>query len=216
MSGTSLLQSIREGASFVARQPLLRAIALCAVAWNSGFFALTAVLAPFALERLTMGVPDIGRAWAVYGAGLLLGAACAPAMIARLHVGFMMCFGPLVSAIGMLGMVAPAAHRGAMAAYVALFCLGFGPMTWLVLQTSVRQLVTPQALLGRVGAVITTAIYGVRPLGALAASATAALAGADYAIWLAMGLFCLSALAVLLSPATRLGRLDRDLSRADR
>ena len=38
---------------------------------------------------------------------------------------------------------------------------------WLVTQNSVRQLVTPTALLGRVNAVVQTAIYGIRPLGAL-------------------------------------------------
>ena len=55
----------------------------------------------------------------------------------------------------------------------AFFLLGFGPSMWLTTQNSVRQLVTPAAMLGRVNAVIQTAIYGVRPLGALLGGAVA-------------------------------------------
>ena len=92
---------------------------------------------------------------------------------------------------------------------VGFFCLGFGPMTWLVLQTSVRQIVTPNALLGRVGATITTTIYGVRPIGALLAGMVAQFYGARAALWLSVALFFISCAAMLLSPAARLKAMPR-------
>ena len=57
------------------------------------------------------------------------------------------------------------------------FLVGFGPMLWLICQITVRQLVTPAPLMGRVNATVQTAIYGVRPLGALAGGIVAAHAG---------------------------------------
>lgn len=48
--------------------------------------------------------------------------------------------------------------------YPAFFFLGFGLSMWLVVHNTVRQVATPEDMLGRVNAVIQSAIYGVRPL----------------------------------------------------
>ena len=225
-SSLSMLMAIREGAAFVIKQPLLRAIALCAVAWNSAFFALTAGFAVYASQELGMSIAAIGSAWSIYGVGLLLGALAAPSLIARLPTGVMFVFGPLCSGLGVLAMVALAGHGpvrevdlgffrfafGPWPVLLGFFSLGFGPMTWLVLQTSARQIVTPSALLGRVGATISTAIYGVRPIGALAAAAAASAFGAKAAMWLAAALFAISAVVMLLSSAARLRALPQAAS----
>ena len=94
-----------------------------------------------------------------------------------------------------------------MGLYIGLFTLGFGPMLWLVLQTSVRQMLTPKDMLGRVAATLTTAIYGVRPIGALAAGAVATGYGTAAAVWLAAALFALSVVAIVLSPAPSLSEM---------
>jgi predicted MFS family arabinose efflux permease len=208
-TSVSVLESIRDGAAFVVRQPLLRAIAICAIAWNSAFFALTAVFAPYAVAELGMSIEDIGRAWSIYGIGLLLGSLAAAPMIARLPTSFMFIFGPVTSCAAVAILVAGATQAVTWPVGVALFCLGFGPMTWLVLQTSVRQIVTPPELLGRVGATITTAIYGVRPLGALLAGAVASSFGVRAALWLSVVLFVISCVALVLSPAARLREMPK-------
>ncbi len=201
-SGMSMLQSIRDGARFVWQQPILRAIGLCALAWNSAFFAMTAVLAPYAQQLFGGGFELIvGQAWACYGAGALLGAAVAPTALRKLPTGFLFVFGPVSSLAGVLALALLAPRIGAVGLYIGLFSLGFGPMLWLVLQTSVRQMLTPKDMLGRVAATLTTAIYGVRPLGALAAGAVATGYGTAAAVWLAALLFGLSVIAILRSPA---------------
>ena len=203
-TGISLFASIRIGAAFVVQQPILRAIALCAIAWNSAFFALTAVFAPYANRELGMSIDAIGWAWSVYGIGMLLGSLAASPMIARLPTSFMFIFGPATSAVAVLIMVLGARRGVTWPVLVAFFGLGFGPMTWLVLQTSVRQIVTPNALLGRVGATITTTIYGVRPIGALVAGQIATAFGAPAALWFSALLFLLSCVFLMMSPAARL------------
>ena len=208
-TGVSLIAAIRDGASFVIQQPVLRAIALCAIAWNSAFFALTAVFAPYASRDLGLSIEEIGWAWSVYGVGLLLGSLAASPMISRLPTGFMFIFGPATSAVAVLIMVMGARRGTTWPVLVAFFGLGFGPMTWLVLQTSVRQIVTPNAMLGRVGATITTTIYGVRPIGALLAGQIAAAFGAGAALWFSAALFMLSCVFLLMSPAARLREMPR-------
>ena len=203
----SLRDSVRDGAAFVVQQPILRAIALCAIAWNMAFFALTGVFAPYAKSQLGMSIEEIGQAWSIYGIGLLLGSLAAAPMIARLPTGFMFIFGPAASCIPVLVALLIARPGTTWPVAAGFFCLGFASMTWLVLQTSVRQIVTPNAMLGRVGATLSMAIYGVRPIGALIAGQIAAAFGTGAALWFSAAMFVLAFVALLLSPAARLNAL---------
>lgn len=58
---------------------------------------------------------------------------------------------------------------------------------------------TPQPLLGRVSATLTTAMYGMRLIGALAGGLAGEWFGLATAIWLPVALFGLSTLAILAS-----------------
>ncbi len=189
--------AVAEGGRFVLRQPLLRAIAWAAIAWNAGFFALMAVAVPLALGPLGLDAAAAGLALGAYGAGLVAGALAAPGISRQLPLGQVLLAGPGLSLLGLAGLLL-APGFGTLAACMAL--LGFGPMLWQVAQTSLRQAVTPAGLLGRVGAVMQVAVFGVRPIGALAGGAVAAWHGAQVALWLAAAGFALSLLAVAASP----------------
>lgn len=196
----ALHRAIAEGGAFVIRHPYLRPIALCAIAWNLAFFAFMGLFAPYAARTLLMSPETIGLASSVYGAGLVFGALSGPMLIARLPIGALLVFGPASSLLG-AGLLALApAGLGAPALAIAFFLFGFGPILWFITQTSLRQAVTPQALLGRVSATLTTAMYGMRPLGALAGGLAGEWLGLEAAVWLPVTLFALSTLAILASP----------------
>lgn len=196
--------ALREGAGFVHEEPLLRAIAMAAVAWNAGFFALMAIAVPLALGPLDLTAAAAGLALGGYGAGLVAGALAAPALARAQPIGRLLLAGPGLSVLGIAALlVAP----GGAALGFCMALLGFGPMVWQVAQTSLRQAVTPAALLGRVGAVMQVAVFGVRPLGALAGGALAAAQGPAAALGLAALGFGLSLLAVAQSPLARLHHL---------
>jgi hypothetical protein len=72
--------------------------------------------------------------------------------------------------------------------------------------------VTPTPLLGRVNATVQTAIYGVRPLGALAGGVVAAEAGLQAALLMIAAAFVLSTLVILLSPLARLRALPQPVA----
>jgi hypothetical protein len=80
-------------------------------------------------------------------------------------------------------------------------------MLWQIAQTSLRHSVTPAGLLGRVGATVQVAVFGVRPLGALAGGALAAWQGPEAAVWLAAFGFLVSLLVLLRSPLPQLRAL---------
>ena len=200
----TLASAIRLGTAFVIGNELLRGISLCAIFWNFAFFALLAIWAPLALGPLGLDPAHMGLAQSTYGAGLILGALVAPVSARRLPPFVPLIFGPAVSVVAAcLFLAAPSGNGFALTA-AGYFLMGFGPMLWLICQTTVRQLVTPSPLMGRVNATVQTAIYGVRPLGALAGGLVAAQAGMHAALMLIAVAFALSTLVIVLSPLARL------------
>jgi predicted MFS family arabinose efflux permease len=198
------VDSIKTGARFVLKHDLLRGIGLCAIFWNFAFFSLLAIWAPLALTVLKLDPATLGLAQSALGAGQITGALIAPYTSRAFAPLVTLIFGPAISVVGVaLFLVAPQFDRFAGPA-VGFFLIGFGPMLWLICQTTVRQLVTPAHLMGRVNATLQTAMYGMRPLGALAGGLVASFAGLEAALILVSISFALSALSILLSPLARL------------
>jgi predicted MFS family arabinose efflux permease len=193
-----MVRAIAEGARFVAAHPLLRPIALCAVCFNVGFFVLIAAWVPYALGVIRLDAAGAGLAQSGYGAGLLAGALAAPRLISRASERAVLIGGPASATLAMLLMLAV---PGAAAGFAAQALVGFGPMLWQVCRTTLTQRATPPALLGRVGATVQLAVYGVRPLGALAGGTIALHAGPAAAIATAAVCFAASTLVIVLSRA---------------
>ena len=205
------LAEVAEGFRFVESQPLLRGIVACALFWNTAMFALAAFFVPFAIQRLSMGLDGIGTAQSMLGVGSLLAAFSASFVLTRFAPRFTLFFGPASSvAAAALLLVAP--DLGGLATSAAVYLLlGFGPILWFVCQNTIRQLVTPPGLLGRVGAVVQLAMYGVRSLGAVLGGWVASRYGFDAALWLVIILFICSTLTVPLSALGRLAKLPERL-----
>lgn len=200
-------QAIAEGARFVLGQPLLRAIGLCAIFWNFAFVALIATFVPFALARLGTDAAGAGLALGINGLGMIAAAAVAPAIFRRVSPAVVLLFGPTSSALGAFLLALSPFAGGLPGAALAFGLIGFGPMLWLVMQTSVRQIVTPPALMGRVTATIQVAIYGIRPIGALAGGFVGQVFGLDAAMAMVVLAFTASALVSLASPLARLSAM---------
>ncbi len=194
-----LHRAIEEGGAFVARHPYLRPIALCAIGWNVAFFAFLAIVTPYAARILLLAPETIGLASSAYGVGLVAGALSGASLIARLPTGLLLVFGPASSFAGAALLALTPAALGWQVLALAFCLFGFGPILWFITQTSLRQAVTPQALLGRVSATLTTAMYGMRPVGALAGGLAGEWFGLQTAMLLPVALFGLSTLAILAS-----------------
>jgi len=193
-----------EGMAFVWGQSLLRGIVACALFWNLAFMALAAVFVPYALNQLSMTSDMIGIAQSAMGVGALLAAFTAAPLLARVPPRALLFFGPASSTLAAALLVMAPGLGGFGTSAVVYLLLGFGPILWFVCQNTIRQLVTPKGMLGRVGAVIQVAIYGVRSIGALLGGWVAATLGLEAAILMVAVLFGLSTLTI---PLSALGRL---------
>ncbi|AOP69119.1 MFS transporter [Burkholderia mallei] len=178
-----------DGARFVRRDRHLRPMIVTAVFFNVGFFTLQAVYVPYAVRHLALGASQIGMTFAAYGIGMMGGAALASAIARRVRFGVVLTIGPVGGLVASLVMAVSIFAPSFWLAASSFFLLGAGPILWSVASTTLRQAITPPAMLGRVCAINGTATYGARPLGALVGAVVAARFGIDACIWASVGGF---------------------------
>ncbi|MDH0735145.1 MFS transporter [Achromobacter spanius] len=198
------LAELREGAAFVATHPLLRPVLITAVFFNTAWFVLQAVYVVYAIEPLGLNATSVGITLGVYGGGMLAGALAAPWLARRLSFGAMIAAGPLSALAASVLLLFTLAYPSGVVAAAGFFLFGAGPILWTITTTTLRQAVTPNALLGRVSAVILTATYGARPVGALIGAALAARIGLDACLWVSTAGFLVQFVVLFTSPVARL------------
>ena len=198
---------LKDGGRLVWGHALLRPILLTAVAWNLSWFVLQAAYVPYALRMLGLSAQAVGFTLASYGAGMVIGALAAPRFLAALPFGTVVVVGPVVSVAAMATMVATLLWPSGVLAGLAFFLFGVGPILWTISSTTLRQTVTPQALLGRVSSIFLTVNMGARPLGAALGGLMGAQWGAGACLVLALAGFAVQAALIFASPVRRLQRL---------
>ncbi len=199
-----VLEELREGAAFVLTHPLLRPVLVTAVFFNTAWFVLQAIYVAYAIERLGLSAAAVGVTLGVYGGGMVAGALLAPWLGRRLSFGAMIAAGPLTALIASAILLSTLAYPSGIWAATGFFLFGAGPILWTITTTTLRQAVTPNALLGRVSAVILTATFGARPVGALIGAALAARVGVEACLWVSTAGFAVQFVVLYTSPVLRL------------
>jgi len=202
-----LSQDLREGAGFTFGHPLLRPILLTAVFFNVAWFVLQAVYVPYAVHHLGLSATGVGTTLATYGVGMVVGALLAPRITRLLPFGMVVAIGPIAGLAAALVMATTIWFPSIELAATSFFLIGVGPVLWVISSTTLRQAVTPDALLGRVSAIITMATAGARPLGAAIGAAVGGSHGAETCLLVAVLGFTIQALVILTSPVRHLATL---------
>jgi len=198
------LTEMKEGAAFVWRDVMLRPILLTAVVWNIAWFVLQAAYVPYAARALGLSASEIGFTLAGFGAGMVVGALLAPRVIRAMPFGRAIQVGPAVSVLAMATMVTSLFIPHGALAGLSFFLFGAGPILWTITSTTLRQTLTPGAMLGRVSAIFLTVNAGARPIGAALGGVVGANWGEAACLWVALAGFVLQAVLVF---ASRLGEL---------
>jgi predicted MFS family arabinose efflux permease len=201
------LVELREGARVVWREPLLRPILLTAIAWNISWFVLQAAYVPYAVRALGLSAREVGFTLAIYGVGMVVGALAARSLLARMRFGHAVLLGPAVSVLAALTMVATLAWPSGGVAGASFFLFGVGPILWTIASTTLRQTVTPAALLGRVSAIFLAVNAGARPVGAALGGLVGATWGEAACLYVALAGFILQACVIFASSVRGLQEL---------
>jgi predicted MFS family arabinose efflux permease len=201
------LLELKDGAALVWHHALLRPILLTAIAWNISWFVLQAAYVPYAVRALGLNAQAVGLTLAAYGAGMVIGALLASRIIRAMPMGRAIQLGPVVSILAAATMVGTLAFPSGWLAGFSFFLFGVGPIIWTITSTTLRQTVTPNAMLGRVSAVFLTVNAGARPVGAALGGAVGAAWGEPACLVLALAGFVLQAWIILYSPVRTLQEL---------
>ncbi len=178
-----LRKEISEGLNFVIRHPILEPVLMCGAVYVLFQGMVNTILVLYCSQVLKLGFAEIGLVIGAAALGFPLGNLTSNRVVEKIGPLPAIVLGASVSAAGFV-LMPIFGSIGSVAGLVAgsiIHGVGegtFGP-TWLTL----RQTITPAPLLGRVNSVERFLLWGVVPLGSLAASILIALIGLPDTLW---------------------------------
>ncbi|MCX8996981.1 MFS transporter [Rhizobiaceae bacterium BDR2-2] len=199
-----LLHDLREGAGFILRHDLLRPILVTAIFFNTAWFVLQAIYVAYAVQNLGLTATQVGVTLGISGAGMVFGALAAPALSRQVSFGTMIVLGPVGGFAAALLMLLTLWLPSIFLVAVSFFLFGAGPVLWTISTMTLRQAVTPNAMLGRVSAFIMTVTFGARPVGAAIGAAVAAHSGVAACLFVATLGFLVQLLVIAASRVPKL------------
>jgi MFS family permease len=200
---THLLADVREGIRFVAGQRTLRAVLALWTTMSVVTAGLTTALIFFVTIDRDLGTTAVGVVLSAFAVGSLLGSLLA-ARLAVKAVGLAMLLGALGTGVTLL--VVAAGPPVTVMAGVA-FLAGILNANTMIAYISLRTMLSPDALLGRVGATARTLSVGLMPIGSLGAGLLLDAVGGGSTLALMGGALLVAVFGFALFPDVRRARL---------
>lgn len=200
---SSVVDEIKEGIVLVARDPILRGLALMLTVGAIGWHMQDPALYLFAYRSVNLTPGQLGLVFAAGGVGAVLGAFVVGAVVRRLGVG-----GSLATTIVVVGIVFGAWPVAALGHALPVLCVltfvgGIGDSIFNISQVSLRMAVTPDRLQGRMTATMRTLFWGAWPLANVAGGVVAGIIGAPWTIVAGSLIGVASVFVVVLGPLGR-------------
>lgn len=196
----SAFADLKEGLAHVFRHPLLRSLILCLGGAIVVGHMEEPNLYPFLYKILHLSPGTVGLVLSVSGVGSVAGAIVSRRVAARFGPGWTLAVTGAV--VGTMIMLQTTAQFGlAIPILVATFLI-IGVMDPIhdVTQVSLRQMLTPDRLQGRMNSVFRTVFWGAWPLGSVIGGYVGSVLGPVPAIVIGGAGFAVFGLAVLFTP----------------
>jgi predicted MFS family arabinose efflux permease len=206
----NVLSDLKQGMRFIWGQEFLRPILYTSIAWNIAWFVLQAAYVPYAIRVLGLSSSEVGATMACYGIGMITGALLAPKVINRIPFGQAILIGPWFSVAASAVMLATLLIPSGWLAGISYFLFGAGPILWTITSTTLRQTVTPSDLLGRVGSMMLTVNFGIRPLGAALGAFIGSQWGEAACLAVSLAAFIIQSLVITFSAVRGLKALPQN------
>ncbi len=163
----AMWREIKAGLALVKSDPILRTLTFCACIWFLLFQGFITLDTLFASRGLGLSPGQIGIAHMVGGGGAMLAAVTAKFLTRRFGMGVPILIGIGCSGIAWMLIATIASGQFAFALLgLCLFLLDFGVTTYWINYSTLRQSVTPDALLGRMTATMRFFTVAPAPFGA--------------------------------------------------
>lgn len=191
----SFITDLRTGLSLVWKSSQIRLVVLAGAMVNIFAAGVSALFVLFVTRSLGLDSSVFGITVAVAGIGALVGALTFRCWANFFHEGTCVAVGLLSTGLGtVLVALAVFSNRPMVCLTVGQLFVGYGSPVMNISLVTLRQRLTPLALLGRVNASARVAIMSSLPLGALLVSGLAEATSTTTAIWVS----AVGELAVLL------------------
>jgi len=205
------LLELQDGAKWVWQSDFLRPMMFCSIVWNISWFMLQAAYVPYAIHDLGLDASGVGVTLALYGVGMIVGALLAPRVVRALPFGQAILLGPYFSVLAAVTMALTLFWPHGWLAALSYFLFGAGPIIWTITSTTLRQTVTPRAMIGRVTSINIVASTGARPLGAALGGVVGVSFPVSVSLWCVVLGFGLQAIIISASKVRTLKRLPDPL-----
>jgi MFS family permease len=205
----NIFADLKQGMRFIWGQEFLRPILFTSIAWNIAWFVLQAAYVPYAIRVLGLSSGEVGMTMACYGIGMITGALLAPKVIKHIPFGTAILVGPWFSVAASAVMLATLLIPSGWLAGLSYFLFGAGPILWTITSTTLRQTVTPSDLLGRVGSMMLTVNFGIRPIGAALGAFIGSQWGEAACLTVSLAAFIVQSLVITFSAVRGLKALPQ-------
>ncbi|HYR47413.1 MAG TPA: MFS transporter [Candidatus Polarisedimenticolia bacterium] len=195
-----MLKELREGLSHVFAHPLLRTLIItlgCVILFGH---VLEPNLYPFVYSTLHLSPATLGWILSVEGAGAVVGAYFSPRIIGRVSAGWILAVTGVMTGAAFIVVSFAGAGPTILILGGALIVNGLLDPIHNVTQWSLRQLLTPDHLQGRMNSIFRTVYWGAWPLGNLVGGYLGSVFGPQKSIFLGGLLFGSLSLVFLLGP----------------
>lgn len=204
-----VLTELGEGLRFVFRGRYLRPLALVGAAFNFFSIATTSVFLVYAVKALHLSAAGVGGVLSVAAIAGIVGSFAARRLLGRFPLGTVYAASVSVAFLGPVSIPAAGGPRWLVVVMVVVACglMSTGGAVANVVVLTMRQVSTPDRLLGRMNAGFRTALFGGGTLGGPVGGLLAATFGLRGGLWIITSGAALMVVPVLLSPITRLRHL---------
>lgn len=198
--GHGIVAELREGLAHVFADPVLRFLVLVFGAAIVVGHMSEPNLFPFAYRQLRFSPATLGWLLSVEGAAAVLGAYLGPYVMRRVPAGWILALTGVVGGAAWV-IVSLAGQGPTVLIFLAAMIIGglVDPLN-NVTQWSLRQLLTPDELQGRMNSIFRTVFWGAWPIGNVAGGYLGSVIGAQASIFVAGAGFGVIMLLFLAGP----------------
>jgi MFS family permease len=191
----SVLSEMADGLKFVWGTFLLRRLTIRHVVWHFMVGAIYSQLIFLLVNETRLSLSAVGVMLSMVGVGTVIAAATAARLSARIGVGMAIMRSNLFAALSLplLVIVGGSGLASILCVGIALVIYGYCFITYQINNASLRQVITPDAMLGRLTAAVRVSTLGANALGAVISGALAQLTDSRTAIG------CFAAVAIVLA-----------------